>query len=683
MNITDFLDAVGRVDRKYVEECIVYTQPKKMNSVIMKIGAVAASFAILITALWIACRDTTPVIIEENGFYIKDGVLLNYEGTETDVFIPDAVETIADFAFLNNSNAEKIETIRLGADLKNIENNAFAGLNKLTDIVVDKKNTSFIYEDGLLLSADGTGLYMYTGQNETRFKIPDSVISVAAHAVQATELEEIDFGTNLKYIGYNAFSGNTRLKAIYLPDSVKVIFDGAFSGCSSAVDGYIPQGAKIGEGAFEMVPFYLSIKAGHSSPLEDVKRGDVSPSEAIVKSNIGYLTEQIDAILSALRGENNEVYRDIIGNIPKDIKVPEKFSFDELKFADKGWGMISICDLQIFLSAGEYTIIMEAYAENLYSALYWKNICFEITRVYYLQNDISASESITAFGWTAVFEKHDGKYCGITYIHEDGRVIKSFISAESDVPYTLIFSPEGKRVAVEYKSSGKADFYIQSLNGDVLMEPAYDYKEYFNRDFGQYKAGSLKWTDEDNVEGENEYGGFKMNIFEYEIERAGVGKENNVRYLGNGDLVACLYTTVSNIEKEFGELTLEYSEHGPGQPVYSVSGLPGVLLVFHGIHMDEPLSESKIPSELIILSGSKTAAEGALIGKDIENFGENSNFYQAEYSSMDGAVYLMADGESYTVTYMIAGDYSEQTFDSEKYISSPEGEILSIRITFK
>ena len=50
---------------------------------------------------------------------------------------------------------------------------------------------------------------------------------------------------------------------------------------------------------------------------------------------------------------------------------------------------------------------------------------------------------------------------------------------------------------------------------------------------------------------------------------------------------------------------------------------------------------------------------------------------------MDGAVYLMADGESYTVTYMIAGDYSEQTFDSEKYISSPEGEILSIRITFK
>ena len=59
-----------------------------------------------------------PVIINENGFYIEDGVLLRYTGSETDITIPDEVNTIADYSFLENTNREKIEIVRLGANKK-------------------------------------------------------------------------------------------------------------------------------------------------------------------------------------------------------------------------------------------------------------------------------------------------------------------------------------------------------------------------------------------------------------------------------------------------------------------------------------------------------------------------------------------------------------------------------------
>lgn len=51
-------------------------------------------------------------------------------------------------------------------------------------------------------------------------------------------------------------------------------------------------------------------------------------------------------------------------------------------------------------------------------------------------------------------------------------------------------------------------------------------------------------------------------------------------------LTELLYLTVAEIREKYGEFTLDYSENGPGQPVYSISGFPGALLVFHSLDMD-------------------------------------------------------------------------------------------------
>ena len=305
MREVDFLEDVGKVDEKFINECVNYVRPKKMNVWIRRVGAVAACFAVVIAAVSILNRAKQPKIIDENGFYIENGVLLRYTGAETDITLPETVEEIADFAFLENKNAKGIEVVRLGASVKVVEANAFAGLEKLSSVEVSEKNNAFVDRDGLIMSADGTVLLRYGREGETRFVMPDTVKIVAAHAVQVPDLEEIEFSDSLEYVGYNAFAGCYELKAIDLPDTVTYIGDGAFADCGSAVDGHVPEGAEIGQWAFDGVPFYLSMLAGQMCPAEEIERGLVTPSEAIQKSNQDALTQQIEYILAAMRGDES------------------------------------------------------------------------------------------------------------------------------------------------------------------------------------------------------------------------------------------------------------------------------------------------------------------------------------------------------------------------------------------
>ena len=201
MKELDFLDAVGRVDRRYIEECITYKPTKALHTWIKGISAAAACFLTVIGVLLVLSHSNQPVVVEKNGFHIEDGVLLRYTGTETDLTIPDEVITIADHAFLGNTAAKQIEVIRLGTNVQTIETNAFAGLENLVDIIIAANNLSFVEEDGLVMTNDGSILLHYEREGETVFTLPATVRFVAAHAVQGTALEQIYFGETLEYIG--------------------------------------------------------------------------------------------------------------------------------------------------------------------------------------------------------------------------------------------------------------------------------------------------------------------------------------------------------------------------------------------------------------------------------------------------------------------------------------------------
>ncbi len=533
MTKIDFLDAVGRVDMKYIEECVTYKPPKRINAWTKHLGTLAACFVAVIAVIFIINNTKAPDIINENGFYIENGVLLSYTGDATDITIPETVSSIADFAFMNNENAAKITVVRLGESVTNVDVNALAGLSGLVDLVISENNLSFVYENGLVMTNDGSVLLKYERAGETSFTIPDSVRYVAAHAVQNTSLEEIDFGDKLEYIGYAAFAGNYNLEAIYLPESLTYISEVAFAGCASAVDGYIPESAEYFDSSFESVPFYNSMLAGEMCPGEEIERGLVTPSEAILKSDTYSLTEQINYVLACMRGDSDYVpseaakfaYASATGvpEVPDDMEVPESFTIEDLYFDDRGWGKTGIYDLQIFLDAGKYTIVMEAYGYGLYDELYWKESRFRLAGVYYIKNpnDYAPEETVKDKGWTAVINKEDGLYANVTFIHEDGTVVHNNTHYHSTEPFKITFSPNGTRAAIEYLHAyGYRSFLIVALNGEGLgVSGGWNYNEYLSNHNGQYIGNSLKWIDEDNLAGENEHGSFVYNVYEFEVEQ--------------------------------------------------------------------------------------------------------------------------------------------------------------------
>ncbi len=822
MREIDFLEAVGKVNPKYIDECITYQPPNRLNVMIKRIGAVAACFMVVIAAIFMTTHMNRPVIINKNGFYIEDGVLLRYTGSETDITIPEEVKTIADYSFLENTNREKIEIVRLGAGVRTVETNAFAGLDNLVDIIIAANNPSFITEDGLTMTSDGTILMHYDRTGETHFTLPDSVRFVAAHAVQMTELEEIDFGDTVEYIGYNAFASNTKLKAITLPDSVEYICEGAFAGCTSAVDGTIPEGAEYSDSSFRTDPFYMTLLAGQMSPGEERKRGLISPSEAILKSDLDSLTAQLEYVLAALNSDEDYKPNEdaMFGHaaatdlppIPEGMIVPKTVDLSTYTFRDNGWNGIGNqrYDVQIIIPAGEYDIIIQSPAYEIFDSLYWSEVRFRLVDVFYLKRDIAdspADGTENQFGWTIVPEMEDERYTGFSLIHEDGTVIHHNCSYQPTEPYRFIFSPKGTRLAVEYRHTmGYYSFYVLSLNGDPLdsdIPSFYPHKltQYMHKEYGEYEGGTLRFADEDNIEGINVYGKFNFNLHDFyetkvtyiqddtvphtkgrsianrqyninlsiprlwveedgfffddmgrqaknysDITRAQLWREASpgdrdgidengdwapneiihagayfdmtlletgtnemgidymlsletgmsqplVRYYAffrmNGRIefafwvyvyddenrdeyvetvikpmlhsvsitpkitmsedFDCLDMTVAELRNAYGELEFLYSEHGPGQPVYSLEKLPGVLLVFYDHNMDDPLTDNMTPDELIITENYADPVHGLNIHGYMGNH-LGIPWSDVEHSPMTGYATFTAEYDDYVLS---------------------------------
>ena len=104
------------------------------------------------------------VMISDSDFVIKDGVLLQYSGTDTDVVIPDDVTEIGDSAFKNNTNIKKVtfsknikkinqsafysctnlETVIFNNLISSIGNSAFYGCTKLSGVLKISENTRIV-----------------------------------------------------------------------------------------------------------------------------------------------------------------------------------------------------------------------------------------------------------------------------------------------------------------------------------------------------------------------------------------------------------------------------------------------------------------------------------------------------------------------------------------------------------
>ena len=212
----------------------------------------------------------------EGNLYTKDGqVFIRYAIAKeaTSFTVPEGVVTIGDGAFTRSVN---LESITLPGSVRTIESTAFSMLGSLeslyipagvtyiadyafwdarsfTEIIVDPDNQSYKSVDGNLYTKDGSVLMVYAaGKRATSFTVPEGVTEIGLDAFSCAGLEEIILPDSLKKIYYGAFSGCWNLRSIVIPDGVTRIGAAAFYGNGMLTSVVIPESVTyIGLQAFD------------------------------------------------------------------------------------------------------------------------------------------------------------------------------------------------------------------------------------------------------------------------------------------------------------------------------------------------------------------------------------------------------------------------------------------------
>lgn len=153
-------------------------------------------------------------------------------------------------------------------------------------------------------------------------------------------------------------------------------------------------------------------------------------------------------------------------------------------------------------------------------------------------------------------------------------------------------------------------------------------------------------------------------------------------------LAELLTLTVGEIREKYGEMTLEYSEYGPGQPVYSLEKLDGVLAVFSRWDMNTPLTDDMTPYELILTGDYPDRVKGLSVGMRAEDAAEIAVWDEAWAELVNGTASTKSTFGGYTLTAVMADFGVEIELDyvgfwplwREEYRQAPTGEVVQLRI---
>lgn len=174
----------------------------------------------------ISDNENVPDVQNENGeeavgaanledFVINNGVLVEYNGTASEVTIPQNVTKINYYVFKNHTELQKVV---LDGCTVEIESEAFRDCSGLKTI-------------------EGTG----------------NITSIESQAFEGcSALESIEGTETIRYIGYAAFSGCTAFKGFVFTENLLTLRDDAFAGCRSLENIVFPESLEeIGDRIFE------------------------------------------------------------------------------------------------------------------------------------------------------------------------------------------------------------------------------------------------------------------------------------------------------------------------------------------------------------------------------------------------------------------------------------------------
>ena len=166
------------------------------------------------------------------------------------------------------------------------------------------------------------------------------------------------------------------------------------------------------------------------------------------------------------------------------------------------------------------------------------------------------------------------------------------------------------------------------------------------------------------------------------------GTESGI--LDESALFGLLEVTAGEIWQKYGELSFEYSDHGPGAPVYSIAGLPGVMVQFAFDSINGSLGYDMVPRAVMISGEYGSPVFGATVSGDIM-YATDFPWTEAAYSVMDEVLYVSGAVGPYYVTCLVDGSGlnppAEEASASEwntwylQYLAAPHGKIIGIRLS--
>ncbi len=222
-------EGVTSIGSSAFDDCTSLTSVTIPDSV-TRIGDGAFASCTSLTGIWVT---------EGNSHYANDasGVLFNKDkttlvqcpGAFAAYAIPNSVTSIGEYAF---AYCTSLTSVTIPDSVTSIDRVAFEGCTSLKSVTIPNSVTSI----GAWAFRDCTSL--------TRVTIPDSVTSIGERAfLGCTSLTSVTIPDSVTSIGGSAFKDCTSLTSVTIPDSVTSIGVGAFASCTSLTGIWVAEGS--------------------------------------------------------------------------------------------------------------------------------------------------------------------------------------------------------------------------------------------------------------------------------------------------------------------------------------------------------------------------------------------------------------------------------------------------------